>query len=173
MSCSECGRDPCTHHQLGANLIGGNNADSGMACSTWGSPRWFSLHMATFGYPVKPTKSQQTHMHQLVHMWEHELPCCCCRANYRKHLRAVFNPSVLKSRASFTRFGFNLHNAVNKSLDKRVLDDAEFAKVKRYYESCRAGRAGPIGHSVVILHAHKDIGTETHLADVKVMMDIV
>ena len=116
---------------------------NGMVCSTWGPPRWFSLHMATFGYPVKPSDEHKKNMKQLIFLWEYELPCCCCRSNYREHLKHVFKEEnqseILASRESMIQFGFALHNAVNAALGKNELGKKDLNRVRRMYESCRAG----------------------------------
>ena len=153
-ACGECGRNPCSAHQrrAGRALAGGKGeeegettdpATNGMVCSTWGPPRWFSLHMATFGYPLKPSKEHQRQMKQLISLWEYELPCCFCRSNYREHLTEVFKVkdqiNILASRESMIQFGFALHNAVNLALGKKALGQDDLNRVRRMYESCRAG----------------------------------
>ena len=137
-------------------------AANGMVCSTWGPPRWFSLHMATFGYPANPSKEHKKNMKQLIFLWEYELPCCCCRSNYREHLKNVFKEedqsNILASRESMIQFGFALHNAVNLALGKNKLEEEDLNKVRRMYESCRAGRTDYVyAHTTLALRHPEDV----------------
>ena len=177
-ACGECGRNPCSAHQRrpGRALVGGigggagrstdpastDPVTNGMVCSTWGPPRWFSLHMATFGYPVKPSDEHKKNMKQLIFLWEYDLPCCCCRSNYRAHLKNVFKEEnqseILASRESMIQFGFALHNAVNAALGKATLGEEDLNRVRRMYESCRAGRTDYVyAHTTLALRYPEDV----------------
>lgn len=164
--CVECGRNSNSHHTH--QLLAGQKeteaeiARNGIVCSMWGPPRWFSLHMATFGFPAQPTATQRRHWATLVRHWEYELPCCCCRTNYRGHLQKLFTPGVLRSRAAFTKFGFDLHNEVNRKLGKKVLSPTDLAKARRFYESGRAGRDHKYGHALVVVEEQDKVRKGTH-----------
>jgi len=173
-ACAECGENTCREHRGGRSLKGGkkgadaeNPANNGMVCSTWGPPRWFSLHMATFGYPLEPSAEHKKHMKQLIFLWEYELPCCCCRTNYRQHVSAVFDEkTALASRESLIQFGFALHNAVNKALNKPELSPKELDKVRRLYESCRAGQASHAYAHTTLALVHPDEMSKTPILSI-------
>ena len=173
-SCNECGNHNCSSNKLIQGGLKDNGtsdngtsdngtSDNGMVCSTWGPPRWFSLHMTTFGYPMIPTEAQKTHTRQLVHMWEHELPCCCCQSNYRKHISSLLErpgSDSFASRQAFIQFGFDLHNKVNEALKKPVLSPIELNKLRRLYESCRAGYEHTYAHATIVLRHPDDVNLD-------------
>ena len=207
--CSECGRNPHTHQ--GRFLAGGkescasakadagasagasasasagasaSSSTDGMVCSTWGPPRWFSLHMTTFGYPVHPTDTQKENMQNLIRMWEHELPCCCCRNNYNGHVKHLLKKNnktdkfckAVESRQTLVQFGFDLHNAVNKALGKYVLNTVDLERVCRMYESCRAGLAKDhaYAHATITLRHPEDMQHMQHkINNTNVILNVI
>jgi hypothetical protein len=170
--CGQCGRNSHNHvHELTGGLGGepqrpqGPQKDNGMVCSTWGPPRWFSLHMTTFGYPLEPSHEQKENMKLLIRMWEHELPCCCCRKNYKAHLAELLQnaqkaDAVVSTREALVQFGFELHNVVNKALGKPVLNEDALNSQRRMYESCRAGLSShTYAHATIALRNPEHVRT--------------
>lgn len=174
MACPTCGRDANTHHLH--PIRGGEEGETeeqiarnGIVCGMWGPPRWYSLHVATINYPFKPSEEQKRDWTSLIRLWKNELPCCCCRKNYQRHLNALFTPKVLEDRESMVQFGFDLHNAVNKQLGKHVLTQEELRRVRRLLESGRAGRDHPYGHATVAIVANKPKEGKSIVIDSKVV----
>lgn len=115
-----------------------NSAD-GMLTSTWGPMMWLILHMISFNYPVEPTQQQKKWYKLFVTSLTWTLPCGACRRNLRKNLRAFpLLARHLKTRATFSRYIYDLHNKVNEMLKKRVPSTLTYERVRDFYESFRA-----------------------------------
>lgn len=113
------------------------NSDHGMMTFVWGPALWHVLHTISFNYPVRPTPEQMKQYKLFLISLGYVLPCCYCRNNYRKNLvSAGFNDGVLRTRSSFSRFIFRLHNTVNGMLNKDV--DLTYEQVRDMYEHFRA-----------------------------------
>lgn len=161
MACPECGLQGGSHHRRATLSAGAKETEeevarNGIICEMFGAPLWYTFHMLSFGYPEDPgntnrKKFKKQHYRDMVENWQHTLPCCCCRNNYRQHLRNLLKPAVFDSRFTFTQFVFDLHNEVNRDLGKKVLGPADFAKLRRFYESARAGRDHPYGRAFVVV----------------------
>ena len=94
---------------------------NGMQSHVFGPPLWYTLHIISFNYPVKPTTADKKNYTNFLMSFEYTLPCLYCRINFKKNLsKAKFNPSVMNSRDSFSRFIYRFHNCVNEMLGKTV-----------------------------------------------------
>ena len=91
----------------------------GMLTTVWGPSLWHSLHTISFNYPNNPTDEDKHHYMDFVLQLEHVLPCKYCRINFKKNLKAVpLNMSKMKNRETFSRFMYELHEHINKMLNK-------------------------------------------------------
>ena len=128
-----------------------NNPESnnGLITSIWGPPTWESFHAITFGYPIKPTPEQKKDYLDYFTLLGKVLPCIFCRKSYQEFITATatdsdsnsdsdtkLDISTMESRQTLTKWGFRLHNAVNKKLDVDYGDTYEELCYK--YESYRA-----------------------------------
>ena len=109
----------------------------GMLVSVWGPAQWHFLHTMSFNYPVDPTHEQKTqyrnHMLSLVHI----LPCKYCRQNLKKNYKAFpLTMEYMKSRDSFSRYVYKLHERINKNLGKK--SGLSYCDVRERYEHFRA-----------------------------------
>ena len=113
------------------------NSDNGFSVSIWGSMQWQFLHIISFNYPVNPTKEDKINYHNYIMSLKHVLPCSACRINYSKNLKdAGYNKSKLKNRDTFSKFIYDLHNAINLSLGKKKYKT--FEEVRETYNHFRA-----------------------------------
>jgi hypothetical protein len=113
------------------------SSDSGMMTAIWGPALWHTLHTISFNYPAQPDARTQRRYHRFLRSLRHVLPCRHCRDNFRTNLREVgYGPHVLRSRESFSRFVFNLHNHVNTMLGKE--SHPSYQKVRSQYENFRS-----------------------------------
>lgn len=89
----------------------------------WGPAIWKSIHYITMGYPENPTSTDKENYKNFLTMYKNVLPCNMCSINYEKHL--LINPLTeesLSSRNNLVKWGIDMHNIVNKMLNKPILN---------------------------------------------------
>ena len=115
------------------------DSNNGLITSIWGPHEWESFHAKTFGYPINPTNDQKLAYLQYFILEGDVLPCIFCRKSYKQIIKygdTRLDISVMKSRGTFTKWGFMVHNAVNKKLGVEYNETYEEMCYK--YESYRA-----------------------------------
>jgi hypothetical protein len=113
------------------------DSPDGMLTSVWGPNLWHVLHTISFNYPVKPTEHDKTRYINFIKSLQYVLPCSYCRNNLTKNLRIVkLNRSVMKNRATFSKWLYKLHNHVNKMLGKN--NSVSYYEIRDRYEHFRA-----------------------------------
>lgn len=86
----------------------------------WGPNFWQTLHTLTFTYPNRPTaRDRRIYYHTLRYIGL-TLPCPVCRRDYLAYLKKY--PPNLESRFTLSRYMVDLHNEVNRKLNKSVVD---------------------------------------------------
>jgi len=109
----------------------------GMLTPVWGPSLWHFLHMMSFNYPVKPSKEEKKHYRDYVFSLQYILPCRFCRENLTKNFKLFpITDSVMKSRDSFSRYIYELHEMINKMLGKN--SGLSYCDVRERYEHFRA-----------------------------------
>lgn len=112
-------------------------SNDGMLTTVWGPGMWHFLHTTSFNYPVEPTNKQKHDYRNFVLSLRHVLPCGKCRKNLTKNLRKLpITMRHMKSRDSFSRYMYALHEHVNKMLGKN--SGLTFEQVRERYEHFRA-----------------------------------
>jgi hypothetical protein len=113
------------------------SSGDGMLTSVWGPSLWHYLHTMSFNYPVKPNKTDKKNYKKFIYNLKSVLPCKYCRMNLKKNLTTMpLKASDLKNRASFSRWVFQLHEHINKMLNKK--SGLTYDKVRERYEHFRA-----------------------------------
>jgi hypothetical protein len=113
------------------------NANDGMISSVWGPAMWHYLHTMSFNYPVKPTPEDKKHYRDFVLNLRYVLPCKFCRMNLKTNFKQLpLNVSHMKDRESFSRYIYELHELVNKMLDKK--SNLTYCEVRERYEHFRS-----------------------------------
>ena len=113
------------------------NSNDGMLTFVWGPALWHSLHTMSFNYPVKPTKEQKTFYYDFFINLKNVLPCKYCRDNYEKNLKVLpLNTKSLKNRDSFSRWLYEMHEMINKNLEKK--SNLSYEDVRNRYEHFRS-----------------------------------
>ena len=108
-----------------------------MLTAIWGPNLWHYLHTISFNYPNKPTLQDKKYYKQLILNLQHTLPCKYCRINLKNNLKVLpLSPCFLKDRTNFSRYVYNLHELVNKMLNKK--SGLSFAQVRDRYEHFRS-----------------------------------
>ena len=113
------------------------NSGDGMMTSIWGPPMWHVLHTISFNYPVKPTKEQKKHYFNFYNNLQNILPCKYCRDNIVKNMEKIpLTMKVFKNRDNLSKWVYELHEIVNKMLNK--VSGLSYDDVRQRYETFRA-----------------------------------
>ena len=109
----------------------------GFMTSVWGPALWHVLHTISFNYPVNPSAKQQHQYKAFIMSLENVLPCGRCRVNLKSNLAHLpLTNNDMKSRDTFSRYIYNLHELVNKMLDKK--SNLSYEDVRERYEHFRS-----------------------------------
>ena len=99
---------------------------------SWGAPTWIALHSIAFSYSERPTPDERVNMLRFLRSLARVLPCKKCRqhcaAYIDEHIVNVRSPP-LRSNASLSEFVTDLHNAVNRRLQKPTIDHEEVVRM--------------------------------------------
>lgn len=139
--CLEINEDELKNASIKANDPHNPDSNNGLITSIWGPHEWESLHAKTFGYPIKPTEQQkQDYLNYFIALGN-VLPCIHCRKSYNEFIKqgnTKLDMTVMESRETLSRWGFNLHNTVNKKLgvDYGVTYDEICYKYDSYRAQC-------------------------------------
>jgi hypothetical protein len=113
------------------------NDKSGFQTGIWGPVLWFYLHIMSFNYPNNPTQTQKNHYKDFIYNLRFVLPCKYCRINLINNLKEhPITNNDLKNRETFSRYIYNLHNIINKMLNKKI--KISYEEVRDKYEHFRA-----------------------------------
>lgn len=113
------------------------NSGDGMLTSTWGPAQWHFLHMMSFNYPINPTNEDKKHYKDYIYNLRYVLPCKYCRINLTNNLKKKpLNMCHMKSRETFSRYIYELHELVNKMLGKT--SHLTYCDVRERYEHFRS-----------------------------------
>ena len=113
------------------------NSGDGMLTSVWGPSAWHLLHTMSFNYPVEPTQEQKHHYRNFVLNLKNVLPCKYCRINLKTNLKELpITMDCMKSRDTFSRYIYNLHELINRKLNKK--SNLKYCDVRERYEHFRS-----------------------------------
>jgi hypothetical protein len=113
------------------------NSNDGMLTTVWGPSQWHFLHTMSFNYPVEPTPQDKKHYLDYIYSLRYTLPCGKCRANLHKNLKKLpLKMSHMASRDTFSRYVYDLHELINKMLNKKP--GPSYEKVRDTYENFRS-----------------------------------
>jgi hypothetical protein len=113
------------------------NSGDGMLTSVWGPSMWHYLHTMSFNYPHEPTCENKRHYQSFILNLENVLPCGKCRKNLKKNFKKLpLTWKDMKSRATFSRYVYNLHELINKMLGKK--SGLTYEMVRERYEHFRS-----------------------------------
>ena len=113
------------------------NSPDGMMTAIWGPPMWHMLHTISFNYPIKPSKEDKQNYYDFYMNIKHILPCRYCRDNIKNNLKLLpLNKKVFKSRDTLSKWVYDLHEIINKMLDKK--SNLTYDMVRDRYEHFRS-----------------------------------
>ena len=113
------------------------SSGDGFLVSVWGPLMWTYLHIMSFNYPVEPTEEDKKHYRDFMLNLQYVLPCKYCRMNLTNNYKT--NPldmCHMKNRNTFSRYIYELHENVNKMLNKK--SNLTYCDVRERYEHFRA-----------------------------------
>ena len=118
------------------------NSNDGMLTTVWGPSMWHVLHTISFNYPTKPTLCQKKKYRDFILNLKCVLPCGKCRKNLVKNFEKLpLTMKHMKSRSTFSRYIYDLHELINKMLHKT--SNLTYDEVKERYEHFRARCSAP------------------------------
>ncbi len=113
------------------------NSGDGFLTSVWGPAMWHYLHTMSFNYPVNPTQEDKKNYKNFILNLQNVLPCKYCRINLKTNLKQLpLKLSDMKNRESFSRYVYNLHELINKMLNKK--SNLTYCDVRERYEHFRS-----------------------------------
>jgi hypothetical protein len=113
------------------------NSGDGMLTTVWGPAMWHYIHAMSFNYPVNPTPENKTQYKDFVYNLRNVLPCKYCRINLTNNLKK--KPLLMchmKNRSTFSKYIYELHELVNKMLNKK--SKLTYCDVRERYEHFRS-----------------------------------
>jgi hypothetical protein len=109
----------------------------GFVTKIWGPAVWHMLHTISFNYPVNPTLKDKENYRDFILSLQHVLPCKYCRMNLKTNLKQLpLTMAQMRNRDTFSRYIYNLHELVNKMLDKK--SGLSYCDVRERYEHFRS-----------------------------------
>lgn len=98
----------------------------------WGPHAWIFLHSITMNYPKEPTENDKLIYVKFFKELQNILPCEKCAYNYKRHLEDFPIEEALGSREAMIQWLINIHNEVNKELDKPIYTYDQVIEEYRY-----------------------------------------
>ena len=113
------------------------NSGDGMLTTVWGPAQWHFLHTMSFNYPVNPTPQDKKNYRDYIINLQYVLPCKYCRINLTNNLnKKPIQMCDMKNRETFSRYVYELHETVNKMLNKK--SNLSYCEVRERYEHFRS-----------------------------------
>jgi hypothetical protein len=128
-----------THNKTKKNIFSKKDYKSGdgMLVSVWGPAQWHFLHTMSFNYPVNPTLKDKKHYRDYVLNLKNVLPCKYCRINLANNFKKKpLQMCHMKSRETFSRYIYELHETINRMLNKK--SNLTYCDVRERYEHFRS-----------------------------------
>lgn len=88
----------------------------------WGNHGWKFMHYVTLGYPEIPTVEEKNNYKNFFISLKNVLPCSKCAKHYEENLKKLpLTDDILNNKTKLIKWCIDLHNIVNKMLNKKVL----------------------------------------------------
>lgn len=113
------------------------NSGDGMLTTVWGPSMWHYLHIVSFNYPLTPSTFEKKNYRAIIINLQYTLPCRYCRDNLTNNLKK--KPLLMKhmkTRETFSKFVYELHETINKMLNKE--SGLSYQDVRERYEHFRS-----------------------------------
>lgn len=112
-----------------------NNIDPGI----WGNDAWNYFHYVIFAYPTNPSNSDKYNYMNWCRMFAETLPCETCKDSFKfliERSPLMLTQNILESRNNFVKWGWMIHNEVNKKTNSEntITYDTFLDKYKKIYK---------------------------------------
>tara|TARA_Y100001958_G_C21176275_1_gene507020 strand:+ start:284 stop:691 length:408 start_codon:yes stop_codon:yes gene_type:complete len=101
----------------------------------WGPHGWKFLHYVSLGYPDNPNQNDKIHYKTFYESLQFVLPCKKCADNFSHNLNKFPIDSHLENKDSLIRWLIDIHNKVNKELNKKEITYENAIKLYKYPEN--------------------------------------
>ena len=103
----------------------------------WGRDGWKFMHYVSLGYPENPSPSQKEEYKNFYYSIRHVLPCKKCAKHYAENLQKFpLTNEILSNKEKLINWVIDIHNEVNKSKNKPVLDYDQARKEMGKHSDC-------------------------------------
>lgn len=96
------------------------NPDCPLDRNTLGRNTWSLLHTMAAVYPKKPSQEDKQNMQEFIKIMSVMYPCKHCAHDFRKDIEEL--PPRLEDRNGLSMWFCQIHNKVNKKLNKPLFD---------------------------------------------------
>jgi len=86
--------------------------------SVFGPKLWAVIHTAAAAYPMNPSENEIEEMKFFVTGIPASIPCTRCKEDTRNFIQANIMNETFRSREKLFEFSVDLHNYVNRKLNK-------------------------------------------------------
>jgi FAD-linked sulfhydryl oxidase len=90
----------------------------GMGPSVWGPIFWTTMHIVSLGYSNFPAEEEKIAAINFFESLQYMIPCPICKEHYKINLDKMPVKDAVHSKQALIRWMFNMHNEVNKQLNK-------------------------------------------------------
>ena len=112
-------------------------SSDGFLTAVWGPMLWSYLHTMSFNYPTNPTADNKKQYREFIINLQYVMPCKFCRMNLTKNLKDLpLTMNHMQSRETFSRYVYELHETVNRMLNKK--SGLTYEDVRDRYENFRS-----------------------------------
>jgi hypothetical protein len=109
--------------------------------TVWGPFFWHTIHIVAIAYPKNPTYLDKKYAKDFYESLAFLLPCAICREHYKEHLGKHPITTFLDSRTDLIKWTIEVHNSVNKTLEK---PEWTLPEVLAYYEKLGSRNRSPV-----------------------------
>lgn len=102
----------------------------------WGPKLWFMIHTIALNYPDNPTYQDRRSHEEFYNSLKYVIPCEKCRIHYTQRLKRMPIINHLDNSNTLFKYTIDLHNQVNKSLNKKIYSYEEVMEIyKSHYNN--------------------------------------
>lgn len=144
------------------------NKDNITLAEVWGPPAWYLIHHITRNI-IDKTFDQIAIVNFFTILWVF-IPCAICRNHYMDHVKKDPYIHYITNGNDLDRWGFELHNKINKMLDKSIMSYETYQR--NYTNSPTAPNLKRFIDIVVELHMTPDISI-SEIQDLKLFLKTI
>lgn len=118
------------------NSLRANFDRNNISKETWANPIWFVIHFSAYHAPNVINNQWAISYKSFISSLQYVIPCPICRTHLRENLPLVPIDNYINTKQNIFKWSVELHNIVNKSLDKPIISLDEAIKI---YDPFRQG----------------------------------